>query len=46
MEERSLRVVELKEDINWLYLVNQDTKNNDSLSINIKPLLLLVAAFF
>jgi hypothetical protein len=29
MEEKYLRVVERKEDINWLFLLNQDTKNND-----------------
>jgi hypothetical protein len=29
MEEKCLLVVELKEDTNWLYPLNQDTKNND-----------------
>jgi hypothetical protein len=43
MEEKFLRVEELKEDINWLFLVNQDTKNN--VWMNIFKALLLVSPF-
>jgi hypothetical protein len=45
MEEKFLRVEELKEDINWLFLVNQDTKNNVCININ-KALLFLVSPFY
>jgi hypothetical protein len=33
MEEKFLREEE-KEDINWLFLANQDTKNNVCININ------------
>ena len=46
MEEKFLQEEELKEDINWLFLANLDTKNNGYSIINIKPLLFFSNGFF
>jgi hypothetical protein len=45
MEEKFLQEEELKEDINYLFPANQDTKNNVCINI-IKALLFLVSPFF
>ena len=45
MEEKSLLVVEPKEDTNWLFLANQDIKNNVFINIH-KGVTVVSFAFF